>query len=185
MSPPIPPSLPVAVEDAHRQISCPPGTQTSCNAFNNLLEHNDPDILDYVHPKDHNAHIHACLSTEGENKFFVVKYNPSSKGSRRATFLMLAFENGVQHNTELATLRWISEDFGEISALLKAEDQSGSISTSELDYSRSFVNLNGTMTNYSLAVRWSTGTYIERYSWPDKKGEAHLTTNTGSCVQLN
>jgi len=173
------------VEDAPRQITCPPATQLSCGSFNNLLEHNDPEIVGYVHPKDSTARIYACFSTEGENKFFVVLYGNSPKTNKEDSFLMSAFENGVQHDAEFDHVRWVSAEFGIISGLTKEQNRSGSITQSELNYSRSFTNLSGKQTNHSLAIRKSTGTYVERYSFPDKKGEVQLATYTGSCVQLH
>jgi hypothetical protein len=181
---PTPQSSNALIEEPEKTINCPSGTQIGCNSFTELVQHNDPEIMNYLHPKESNARVQVCFNAEGDDKFFIIKYGSSSKLRKQETILVSKFEAGVQHDFTFANLHWISEDFGQITALVSDESQSGSITDSELEFRRTFTNLSGTKTTYALSVRWSTGKYLERYSWPDKKGEIRLTTSAGSCIHV-
>jgi hypothetical protein len=94
--------------------------------------------MNYLHPKESNARVQVCFNAEGDDKFFIIKYGSSSKLRKQETILVSKFEAGVQHDFTFANLHWISEDFGQITALVSDESQSGSITDSELEFRRTF-----------------------------------------------
>jgi hypothetical protein len=167
---------------APNAFSCPPGTPRSCDSFKDLLDHGDSEILAYLHPKN-SERVVACFSTEGENKFFVTEYSPPP--IKRGSFSIVTFENGVRSDSDLAYIRWMSDELAVIEPVLTIDVLDGSITNAEFEYYREFTNVKGGKTKHSIAIRWSTGKYVEKYIAPGEKGQVSFYTLSGVCVHLS
>lgn len=176
------PSVPAVHSVPEDAFNCPLGTGPSCESFKDLLDHRDSDILGYLHPKN-SARAVACFSTEGENKSFVAEYSPAPE--KQGTFSITIFEKGVQGNSDYGSIRWVSQDLGLIEPFFKTDSLGGSITNAEFNYHQEFTNISKTKTQHSIAIRWSTGKYVEKYIFPDEKGQPQLFTYSGICARLN
>lgn len=167
------------------EVSCPPQTENSCSSFKELLAHSDPEILKFMRTGRARSLVYGCFSLGGDTRFLIIARDLVAESRKRGVLQVSAFENGVEETSELATINWMLRDYAELSAFNKTANESGSISSSELQYRNTFPNVERTTTDYSLLVRWSTGKYVEKFSAPNKKNEVQLLVHTGYCVQLN
>jgi hypothetical protein len=96
-----------------------------------------------------------------------------------------SFKDGVQQNTYLETLRWLSPTLGLITPLGEGKSEGGSVTDSTMDFSSAYKNRAGTQTHYTLSIRWSTGKYLEDFSSTDEHGKFVGMTQLGRCLQLH
>jgi hypothetical protein len=178
-----------------KSFQCPQDGRLGCRDFKELLDHGDPAIAEYFYSRDETAHTYACF--RDKQSFFILQYTHLGESGG---FQLEEFQNQQTDNSRSGAgeIKWfptfgqISESrFGKPSSLgFEIKENAdpaplGTIDDSSLHYETEYQNRENTTTHYSLSVRWSTGRFIENYSWRDKKGETVNFDQTGVCTKLN
>jgi hypothetical protein len=179
--------LVVDVWRVRKPFQCPEPAPIGCLDFRELLDHNDPEIVGYFYHLDQaNLQTFACFSSD-EQRFFTLQYYVPYLQSSESRFFHKVFRNGQENSSTLVHLRWRG-DVGEITDSLQRTGKRqtlGWIDSSSLSFHDKFTNKQGSTTDYTLDIRWSTGRYSESYSWRDDKGKTAVTDSSGICVKLN
>ncbi len=167
-----------------KPFACPDGAHLGCRSFKELLDHDDPDIVESFYSRDPYSHTYACFSDESED-FFVFFYShlPLMKVGN---FRQDNFHEGQSIGADIASINWFGADIGQIRTdelELKAGQKPqifGSIDPSSMIFERKSGGI-----NYTLNMRWSTGRYTEKFSGKDDKGKLTDFESSGVCSKLN
>jgi len=163
-------------------ISCPPNTHNACADFNELLNHNDPEIVGYARSRD--GLVRACFNTAGQHRFTIVKTTMPSRLEKTGLLVLDDFENGIEGESNIFLLKWVTDNVSSISEP-GGTAPIGTITNAELQIEQTFKNRLGTMTQRKTAIRWSTGRYVQEVYAKDEDGKLQSHSRDGSCVQLN
>jgi hypothetical protein len=173
------------------------GTAPGCKSYNEMVEANDKDILDYL--KEGSAL--ACFR-ENEDVFTLIAfdepghelYTKDLKSGLLKTFglvFYLRFSNGLSDDFRMSPGTWTLSPNSELSAASFDANQGtpvqASVESSEVSVYYSYQNLAKTTTKYGIQIRRSTLRFTETWQYPDdekQKGESR-TTNTGHCAAFN
>ena len=159
-----------------------------CQDFKELLEHDDADIVAAFYSGNETASYYACFS-EVSRRFLILDYNPPSEFNKGGFFDQSIFIDGQSNSDSLLPIEWSRDDYATIFASSSSnrggKQSAGYITQSGLAYQKKFTNRNGTETQYSLSIRWSTGRYVESFSAKDEKGKPFSNEDSGICVKLN
>lgn len=171
-----------------RKFQCPESEGVSCASFEEMLAHDDPGVVDYAYERSDTTRTFACFGETG-NSFFLFGYT-QPKYVKSGHFRKETFEDGQSTQFAVGRITWISDEFGDIKSLAQGKSGAkpnslGTIDNASLAYHENFTNRMGTMTNYSLDVRWSTSRFLERYEGKDDKGKPFFNEVLGSCVKLH
>lgn len=163
---------------------CPPGARLSCAAFQELFDHDDPEIVRYT-KRASPGQVYACFSTEGVDLFLIVQIDNVSQKVKEGFVWIAMFEHGVQGDSDMYGLRWLSDSFSALRVFGEKQSQAGFVNDSAMDLHKTFGNKIGTQTRYRMAIRWSTGKYVQEYLWKDEKGKFQSDMQSGTCVKLH
>lgn len=170
-----------------KSFECPEAVQIGCRDFKELLDHDDPDIVDSFYSRSPNTSYYACFS-DSSRRFFIIAYGMPDPYYKGALLFQTVFIDGQSNATSLARMEWSQDGHATIftsSAKQGKQAAVGYVTPSELGYQNKFTNKSGTETQYSVSIRWSTGRYIESFSFKDEKGKPLNFDENGICVKLN
>lgn len=172
-----------------KSFECPEAVQIGCRDFKELLDHDDADIVDSFYSRSPNTSYYACFS-DSSRRFFIISYGmlgAAYQGTYKRTLLFQnIFIDGQSNGANFARMEWFQDDYARIVTSAKqGKLVVGNVTPSELAYQNKFTNKNGTETQYSLSIRWSTGRFIESFTGKDDKGKPWNGEVTGICVKLN
>jgi hypothetical protein len=176
-----------------KPFECPEAGRVGCRDFKELLDHDDPDIAEYVYEESKDNTTYACFSDESR-RFFIVSYwhYLDVPNVNEGKFELKVLTEGQSNSFTIGIVHWYKlEGIGTIVEnplwveAGKEPQTLGTIDSSSLSYSRQYTNRLGTKTQYELSVRWSTGRYTESFSAKDDKGKHIADDAAGICVKLN
>ena len=170
-----------------KRFHCPEHAGLGCRDFKELLDNDDPDIVEYFYASGDDFSTYACFEDSG-NRFFVAQFGGAGD---IGTLVYEEFQNEQSRRREIREIRWlrngttgyITESRLGVQPGRKPQTL-GMTDDSSFSYHTKFGNKEGTTTDYSLDIRWETLRYTESWSW--KAGEKIQSPDSaGICVNLN
>lgn len=172
-----------------KSFTCPENTQPGCGSFAELLAHNDPDIADAFYDDLSTSRTKYVCFDSGGPYFFIIDFSHYSTvfPGVEDDLSKASFKDGQNSDEERWQLKWF-EPSATASIILKekgkAEKTVGEIDSASLTIQTSFENKIRTTTTSLLRIRFSTGKFIESFSFNDRKGEPVDFENSGQCMRL-